>query len=91
LRTARCCIEHRLDGKSRMNREIHVRFRERSRVRFPRATRRNIYVGSQVAGEHAMTELTKFLKERLKLNVNRDKSARRGRGAQVLRLQCYAA
>ena len=31
---------NRLDNKSRMNREVHVRFREGLGVRFPRATRR---------------------------------------------------
>lgn len=31
--------DHRLDGKSRMRRESHVRFRESVGVRFPRATR----------------------------------------------------
>jgi hypothetical protein len=29
----------RLDAKSRMSREVHVRFREGAGVRFPRATR----------------------------------------------------
>jgi hypothetical protein len=31
--------DHRLDGKSRMRREFHVRFREGVGVQFPRATR----------------------------------------------------
>lgn len=35
----------------------------------------NIYVRSRVAAEHAMAEITRFLEERLKLKVNRDKSA----------------
>ena len=37
--TGACCIEQRLDGKSRMSGDVHVRFRERLGVRFPRATR----------------------------------------------------
>lgn len=35
----------------------------------------NIYVGSQRAGEHLMTELTAFLEGELHLKVNQDKSA----------------
>jgi hypothetical protein len=31
--------DRRLDNKSRMNREVHVRFREDVGVRFPRVTR----------------------------------------------------
>ncbi|MGA2515357.1 MAG: hypothetical protein ABSG44_02265, partial [Thermodesulfobacteriota bacterium] len=33
--------DRRLDNKSRMNREVHVRFREGVEVKFPRATRLN--------------------------------------------------
>ena len=35
----------------------------------------NVYVGSQAAAEHAMAEITRFLEKRLKLKVNREKSA----------------
>lgn len=35
----------------------------------------NVYVASQAAAEHAMESLTQFLKEELKLDVNRAKSA----------------
>jgi len=35
----------------------------------------NVYVRSRVAAEHAMTQITQFLQERLKLRVNADKSA----------------
>jgi RNA-directed DNA polymerase len=35
----------------------------------------NIYVGSRKAAEHAMAEITAFLEGRLKLKVNRNKSA----------------
>lgn len=58
-----------------MSGDVHVRFREHPRGRFPRVTRRNIYVGSQRAGEHLMTELTAFLEGELHLKVNHDKSA----------------
>ena len=44
-------------------------------VGFPRATRRNIYVSSKAAAEHAMSEISRFLETKLKLKVNRDKSA----------------
>jgi RNA-directed DNA polymerase len=35
----------------------------------------NIYVGSEVAGHHAMDSITDYLERKLKLRVNRDKSA----------------
>jgi len=35
----------------------------------------NVYVGSRSAAQHAMTEITQFLEQELKLKVNRDKSA----------------
>lgn len=35
----------------------------------------NVYVRSQAAAEHAMAEITQFLEQRLKLKVNREKSA----------------
>jgi len=35
----------------------------------------NVYVQSQAAGERVMTSLERFLRERLRLKVNRDKSA----------------
>jgi RNA-directed DNA polymerase len=35
----------------------------------------NIYVGSKAAAEHAMSEISRFLETKLKLKVNRDKSA----------------
>jgi len=35
----------------------------------------NVYVRSRAAAEHAMAEITRFLEEKLKLKVNRDKSA----------------
>ena len=58
-----------------MSGDVHVRFRERLGGRFPGATRRNIYVKSQRAGEHAMKAITAYLEQKLKLRVNRDKSA----------------
>ncbi|MBC7685508.1 MAG: group II intron reverse transcriptase/maturase [Bdellovibrionales bacterium] len=35
----------------------------------------NIYVGSEVAGQHAMASITDFLERNLRLRVNREKSA----------------
>jgi RNA-directed DNA polymerase len=58
-----------------MSREIHVRFREGVGARFPRATRRNIYVAAQRAGERVKESVTAFLAKRLKLKVNEEKSA----------------
>src|SRR5207244_11591205 len=63
------------DGKSRMSREIQVRFCEHLEGRFLRVTRRNIYVGSQRAGQRIMDGVRGFLANRLKLTVNEAKSA----------------
>jgi len=41
LATGKWECGQRLDNKSRMNREVHVRFREGVGVKFPRATRLN--------------------------------------------------
>ena len=48
---------------------------ERPGVRFPGATRRNIYVRSQRAGERVMASVADFLTAKLKLKVNEAKSA----------------
>ena len=58
-----------------MSREVHVRFREGLGVRFPRATRRNVYVKTKRAGERVFDSIEQFLEKRLKLRVNRAKSA----------------
>lgn len=65
----------RLDGRSRMRREFHVRFSEGLGVRFPGATRLTIFVKSEAAGNRVLTSLEKFLTKRLRLKVNREKSA----------------
>ncbi len=57
-----------------MRREFHVRFCESPRVQFPRATRRNIYVQSQRAGERVMAVMHKEL-AKLRLRINTAKSA----------------
>ena len=58
-----------------MRRESHVRFCESAGVKLPRATHRNIYVRSQKAGERVMAGIERFLEKRLKLKVNKAKSA----------------
>jgi RNA-directed DNA polymerase len=58
-----------------MRREFHVRFWEGGGVKAPSATRRNIYVCSLRAGERVMASVERFLERRLKLKVNRAKSA----------------
>jgi RNA-directed DNA polymerase len=44
-------------------------------VKFPSATRRNVYVRSQRAGSRVMASITRFIERKLRLKVNRDKSA----------------
>src|SRR5215831_12015094 len=58
-----------------MSGDVHVRICERLGVRLPRATRRNVYVGSRAAGERVMAAIREFLEKKLKLKVNADKSA----------------
>jgi hypothetical protein len=57
-----------------MRRELHVRFCEGGGVRFPSATRRNVYVRSQRAGERVMEALV-GLYAKLRLQVSAAKSA----------------
>ncbi|TCU80303.1 hypothetical protein EV671_10931, partial [Roseateles saccharophilus] len=52
-----------------MSREIHVRFCERLEGQFLRATRRNVYVRSQRAGERVLQAL-RGCYARLALKVN---------------------
>ena len=58
-----------------MSGDVHVRFREGVGVRLPRATRRNVYVKTKRAGERVFDSIEQFLWKRLKLRVNREKSA----------------
>src|SRR5262245_47987481 len=58
-----------------MMREHHVRFCERAVVQLRRATHRNVYVRSRKAGERVMASIETFLTKRLKLKVNKAKSA----------------
>jgi RNA-directed DNA polymerase len=58
-----------------MSRETHVQFCEGLGVRLPGATHRNIYVGSERAGQRVMESVTHFITHRLKLKVNQAKSA----------------
>src|ERR1700752_427642 len=58
-----------------MSREVHVRFCERREVRSLPATHRNVYVKSERAGQRVMASMTEFIEGRLRLRINRDKSA----------------
>ncbi len=52
-----------------MSREVHVRFCEGAGVKFPRATHRNVYVKSRLAGERVLASLKAFLSGKLRLKV----------------------
>ena len=58
-----------------MSGDVQVRFCERPGVRFPRATHPNVYVRSERAGQRVMASLVRFIEKRLRLRVNRAKSA----------------
>jgi hypothetical protein len=62
-------------AKSRMSREVHVRFREGLGVQVPRATRLVILCGSQRAGERILASIKKFIENGMMLTVNVAKSA----------------
>ncbi len=64
----------RLDDKSRMSGDVHVRFRERLEGRFLRATRLVISVKSTSAGFRVMEWIKRFLITKLKLVTNEKKS-----------------
>jgi hypothetical protein len=69
-----CCIG-RLDGKSRMSGDVHVRICERVGVRFPRATRLVVLCdGTKEQAEEMRQELKKFLSTELKLTLSMEKT-----------------
>jgi RNA-directed DNA polymerase len=57
-----------------MSGDAHVRICEGLGVRFPWATRPNVYVRSKRAGLRVMASLTRLLEGRLRLKVNPSKS-----------------
>ena len=57
-----------------MNREVHVRFCESLGVRFPRATRLQIYVKTHRSARRVFASVERFLTWKLKLVVNQQKS-----------------
>jgi RNA-directed DNA polymerase len=58
-----------------MSGDVHVRFCERLEVKLLRATHLQVYVKSKAAGHRVMASLECFLAKRLRLKVNREKSA----------------
>ena len=69
---------YRLEGKSRMRRELHVRFCEGGGVRFPSATR--LVILARRVGPELRAWIEHTLEARMGLEVNRDKT-------QVVRLR----
>ena len=63
----------RLDNKSRMSREVHVRFRESLGVRFPRATRLAIGFRHEADARRVMEVLPKRF-EKYGLTIHPDKT-----------------
>ena len=57
-----------------MSREAHVRFCEGVGVKFPRATHRNIYVGSEASARRVLVSITRWIEKRLRLRINPTKS-----------------
>jgi len=74
-----------------MRREFHVRFCEGGGVRFPSATRRNVYVKSWRAGQRVLHSLREMY-ARLRLRLNEEKSAvDRPWNWQFLGYSCWVA
>ena len=59
----------RLDSKSRMSREVPVRFREGLGVRFPRATRLLVFTKTREAARRVYVSVGRYLTRKLKLVV----------------------
>jgi RNA-directed DNA polymerase len=57
-----------------MMREYPVQFCERLEVKFLHSTRRNIFVKTPRAAERVMQSIKKYIEDKLKLKVNKDKS-----------------
>lgn len=57
-----------------MSRDVHVRFCEQLGGELPGLTRRNIFVRSQKAGERVKQSVSNFIRNKLKLKVNEEKS-----------------
>jgi hypothetical protein len=77
LLTGRCCIGHRLDGKSRMSGDVQVRIRERLGVRLPRATRLVILIHAHPRHGWLLKAVDKRLREelaKLHVQINEQKS-----------------
>ncbi len=64
----------RLDVRSRMSGDVHVRFCECLEGRFLWATRRLILVRNRAAGERVMCTLKRFVEDSLRLTMNTRKS-----------------
>ena len=58
-----------------MSGDVHVRIWERSVVRFPEATQRNIHLGSRRAGGRVMASVPRFTTKTLRLREHESKSA----------------
>ena len=64
----------RLGDRSRMSGDVHVRFCESPRGKFPRATRLLILCQSKSAAENALNQASRYLEEELLLTVNQEKT-----------------
>lgn len=64
----------RLIDKSRMSGDVHVRFCESLRGKFPWATRLLILCRSEIAAKNALSTATQILEKDLKLTVNQKKT-----------------
>lgn len=73
--TGRWGCNQRLDNKSRMGRETHVRFRESLKVRFLRATRLLLFDDDPGVLSRWRDLIRTRLRDELKLELNRDKTA----------------
>jgi hypothetical protein len=65
----------RLDNKSRMSREVPVRFREGLGVRFPRATRLLLgFIGPKAEAEAVKENLSRYPRDTLRLELSAEKT-----------------
>ena len=67
-------LSRRLDNRSRMSREVHVRCCEQLGGRFPGLTRLVIFCKSKRSAERTLANIVPYIENKLFLKVNREKT-----------------
>src|SRR4051812_37876246 len=82
--------DRRLDHKSRMGREFHVRFREGLGVKVPRATRLLLgFIGTKEEATVIKSKIRDWLRDNLKLELSEEKTLITHAGTDAARFLGY--